>query len=118
MIRRLLYIVAIPFLFILFYKLYTYIEYDKQYKSLDNVFKEMNYAAIHFKGLVEFPNLSTALESNQAYRKPDMIKGLPIKNTLLQEDESMVVYVGLKNIMMLEYKKELYLDQYIYKLVL
>ncbi|MGT2950078.1 hypothetical protein BU202_02985 [Streptococcus cuniculi] len=109
-IRRLLYIVAIPILLILSYQVYRHVEY----KSLDNVFKEMNYAEVYPDGPVKLPHLNNVLDSSQAYRKPDRIKGLPIKNTLLQEDESIVVYVGLKDIMVLKYTKELSPDQYIY----
>ncbi|MGT2949703.1 hypothetical protein BU202_00050 [Streptococcus cuniculi] len=112
--RRLVYIVAIPLLLICFYKVYLHVERDRQYQSLDNVFKEMNYASVHSEGLVKLPNLSIALDSSQAYRKPDRIKGLPIKNTLVQEDEIIAAYVGLNNVLFLEYGKQLSPNIFLY----
>lgn len=113
-VKKLTYILIIPLLIIFSYKVYIHIEKDRQYQSLDNVFKEMNYAAVHSEGLVKLPNLSVALDSSQAFKKPDIIKGLPLKNTILQEDESIDVFVGLKSVMVLEYTKVLSPEQYIY----
>ncbi|MBF0778973.1 hypothetical protein [Streptococcus cuniculi] len=104
--RRLLYIVAIPLLLILSYKIYLHVERGREYQSLDNVFKEMNYAALYPDDLVRLPNLSNVLNSSQAFRYPDSIKSLPIKNTLLQKDESLAVVIGFNDVIALEYKKK------------
>ncbi|MBF0779027.1 TipC family immunity protein [Streptococcus cuniculi] len=112
--RRLLYIVAIPLLLILSYKVYMHVEYDKQYKSLDNVFKEMNYAEVYPDGLVKLPSLGKVLGSYQGLRIEDTWAGFRISNPLLESQEYTKLNVYREGIMLLEYRRQLSDNSYLF----
>lgn len=94
-----------------------YYEDKKIYHSLDNVFKEMNYAEVHSGVLRGLPDLSTALSSSNSYRSPERVKGLPL--TVSDEDRGKLsVTVGVEQTFIISYCKELYDNIYIYIYIL
>lgn len=95
------------------------------YQSVDNVFLEMNHAAVHYENnilhlpnwssvnVLGLPNLSTVLESERRYKDTYQIIRLPIQTGLPQK-EDIVVIVGQYQTFGLEFRKELEENIFLY----
>lgn len=85
------------------------------YSSLNNVFKEMNYGAItRGSNILNLPEISKALDSNIKIKDPEWIRSLPLNKTNLDTDEQISVIVGRKNVFILEFRKQLSENTFLY----
>lgn len=97
----------------LFSKVLDYYSQKSKYDSLDNVFLEMNYAEVNSGLLENLPDLSTVFGSSQSFRRPDQIIGLGIDGDL-SDNESLQVIVGIEETFIIEYRKLLAKNNYLY----
>lgn len=113
-LKRIIFLLIISLMFVGSYKVYLTVERNRQYQSLDNVFKEMNYAAVHSEGLLKLPSLNKVLGSHQGLRKEDSWAGLDIPNPLLNKQEYIKLDVYREGTMLLEYRKQLSNSSYLF----
>ncbi|MGT2911563.1 TipC family immunity protein [Streptococcus cameli] len=105
--RKIVYIVM---LMAAFY--FTYFAWS--YRSITNVFLEMNHAATHYEyNILRLPNLSDVLQSERRYKDTYRVISLPIK-TDLSQDEGLAVLVGRYQSFGLEFRKELEENIFLY----
>lgn len=78
-----------------------------QYYSVENVFEEMNYSAVHYNpNWIFLPNISDVLKSSRRYKDTYKIISLPLQ-TDLPDNEKVVIIVGEKEKLLLEFSKEI-----------
>ena len=88
------------------YRVYQKYYYKGVYESLNNVFLEMNYAEINSGVLPGLADFSKAVDGSQSYRDKDITVGMSLESGL-SESEIMLVYVGIEETFLIEYRRSL-----------
>ena len=95
------------------YRVYQKNYYKGVYESLSNVFLEMNYAEINSGILPGFADFSKAVDGGESYRDKDIIVGLS-PEAGLSESETILVYVGIEETFLIEYRRALPDGRYLF----
>ena len=83
------------------------------HESLSNVFLEMNYAEINSGVLPGLADFSTAVDGGESYRDKDIIVGMSLESGL-SESETILVYVGIEETFLIEYRRSLLNGRYLF----
>ena len=95
------------------YRAYQKNYYKGVYESLSNVFLEMNYAETHSGVLPGLADFSKAVDGGQSYRDKDITVGMRLESGL-SESEIILVYVGIKETFLIEYRRTLPDGRYLF----
>ena len=95
------------------YRLYQKNYYKGVYESLSNVFLEMNYAETHSGILPGLADFSKAVDGGESYRDKDIIVGMS-PEAGLSESETILVYVGIEETFLIEYRRKLPDGRYLF----
>ena len=88
------------------YHVYQKNYYKGVYESLSNVFLEMNYAETHSGVLPGLADFSKAVDGSESYRDKDITVGMSLEAGL-SESEAILVYVGIEETFLIEYRRAL-----------
>ncbi|WP_245168099.1 TipC family immunity protein [Streptococcus sp. LYSM12] len=94
-------------------KVAEFYDNSKIYRSLDNVFLEMNYAEVNSGDLPNLPDFSTVIDGSQSFRDPEQLIGIGIHDNL-SDDERIQVIVGIEETFIIEYRRLLTDNIYLY----
>ena len=112
--KKILKIVLITVLvFLTLFGLYQKNYYKGVYESLSNVFLEMNYAETHSGILPGLADFSKAVDGGQSYRDKDITVGMSLESGL-SEREIILVYVGIEETFLIEYRRTLPDGRYLF----
>lgn len=95
------------------YRVYQKNYYKEVYESLSNVFLEMNYAETHSGILPSLADFSKAVDGGQSYRDKDITVGMSLESGL-SESETILVYVGIEETFLIEYRRTLPDGRYLF----
>ena len=95
------------------YRVYQKNYYQGVYESLSNVFLEMNYAEINSGVLPGLADFSKAVNGGQSYRDKDITVGMSLESGL-SESEIILVYVGIEETFLIEYRRALPDGRYLF----
>ena len=95
------------------YRVYQKNYYKGVYESLSNVFLEMNYEEINSGILPGLADFSKAVDGGESYRDKDIIVGLS-PEAGLSESETILVYVGIEETFLIEYRRALPDGRYLF----
>ena len=95
------------------YRVYQKYYYKGVYESLSNVILEMNYAETHSGILPGLADFSKAVDGSQSYRDKDITVGISLESGL-SESEIMLVYVGIEETFLIEYRRLLPDGRYLF----
>jgi len=95
------------------YRVYQKNYYKGVYESLSNVFLEMNYAETHSGILPGLADFSKAVDGGQSYRDKDITVGMSLESGL-SEGETILVYVGIEETFLIEYRRTLPDGRYLF----
>ena len=95
------------------YRVYQKNYYNGVYESLSNVFLEMNYAETHSGVLPGLADFSKAVDGGQSYRDKDITVGMSLESGL-SESEIILVYVGIEETFLIEYRRTLPDGRYLF----
>ena len=95
------------------YRFYQKNYYKGVYASLSNVFLEMNYAETHSGILPGLADFSKAVDGGQSYRDKDITVGMSLESGL-SEGETILVYVGIEETFLIEYRRTLPDGRYLF----
>ena len=95
------------------YRVYQKNYYKGVYESLSNVFLEMNYAETHSGVLPGLADFSKAVDGGESYRDKDIIVGMSLESGL-SESETILVYVGIEETFLIEYRRSLPNGRYLF----
>ena len=112
--KKILKIVLITVLvFLTLFGLYQKNYYKGVYESLSNVFLEMNYAEVKSGILPGLADFSKAVDGGQSYRDKDITVGMSLESNL-SESETILVYVGIEETFLIEYRRSLPNGRYLF----
>ena len=95
------------------YRVYQKYYYKGVYESLTNVFLEMNYAETHSGILPSLADFSKAVDGGESYRDKDITVGMSLESGL-SESEIILVYVGIEETFLIEYRRALPDGRYLF----
>ena len=95
------------------YRVYQKNYYKGVYESLSNVFLEMNYAETHSGILPGLADFSKAVDGGESYRDKDITVGMSLESGL-SESEIILVYVGIEETFLIEYRRVLPDGRYLF----
>lgn len=95
------------------YRVYQRYYYKGVYESLSNVFLEMNYAEAKSGILPGLADFSKAVDGGQSYRDKDITVGMSLESGL-SESEIILVYVGIEETFLIEYRRTLPDGRYLF----